>query len=59
MGLTFRNKVGLAAGLDKNGDFINSLQNLGFGFIELGLLRQNHKMGIQNPEYFGFLKLRH
>ena len=32
-GLVFKNKLGIAAGLDKNGDFIDSLGALGFGFI--------------------------
>ena len=35
-GLVFKNKLGIAAGLDKNGDFIDSLGALGFGFIEIG-----------------------
>ena len=35
-GLIFKNKLGIAAGLDKNGDFIDSLGALGFGFIEVG-----------------------
>ena len=33
MGLNFKNPVGLAAGLDKNGDYINALAALGFGFL--------------------------
>ena len=36
MGLAFPNPVGLAAGLDKNGDYIDALGDLGFGFIEVG-----------------------
>ena len=36
MGLQFENPVGLAAGLDKNGDYIDALAELGFGFIEVG-----------------------
>ena len=32
MGITFPNPIGLAAGLDKNGDHINSLSSCGFGF---------------------------
>ena len=32
-GLNFKNRLGIAAGLDKNGDFIDSLGALGFGFI--------------------------
>ncbi|NOT85722.1 MAG: quinone-dependent dihydroorotate dehydrogenase, partial [Methylococcaceae bacterium] len=34
MGLTFKNKLGLAAGLDKNGDYIDALAALNFGFLE-------------------------
>ena len=36
MGLTFPNPVGLAAGLDKNGGYIDALAALGFGFLEIG-----------------------
>ena len=36
MGLTFPNRVGLAAGLDKNAEYIIPLSKLGFGFIEVG-----------------------
>ncbi len=52
MGLSFRNKVGLAAGLDKNGDFINSLQSLGFGFIELGTVTPKPQVGNPKPRLF-------
>ena len=37
MGITFPNPIGLAAGLDKNGDYIDALAALGFGFIEIGI----------------------
>ena len=36
MGLVFPNPVGLAAGLDKNGEAIDALAEFGFGFIEVG-----------------------
>ena len=36
MGVTFKNPVGLAAGLDKDGAFIDALADLGFGSIEVG-----------------------
>ena len=36
LNLHFRNKLGVAAGLDKNGDYVDVLDSLGFGFIELG-----------------------
>ena len=38
MGLKFPNPVGLAAGLDKNGDHIDGLAKLGFGFLEIGTI---------------------
>jgi dihydroorotate dehydrogenase len=38
MGITFPNPVGLAAGLDKNGDYIDAFARLGFGFIEIGTI---------------------
>ena len=36
LGLTFKNRLGTAAGLDKNGDYIDCLGDLGFGFLEVG-----------------------
>ena len=41
MGLTFPNPVGLAAGLDKNADYIDALADLGFGFIEIGTVTED------------------
>jgi len=38
MGLRFPNRIGLAAGLDKNGEAIDGLARLGFGFIEIGTI---------------------
>ena len=40
MGLDFPNPVGLAAGLDKNGEAIDALGDFGFGFIEVGAVTQ-------------------
>ncbi len=53
-GLVFRNKLGLAAGLDKNGDFIDSLGALGFGFIEVGTITPKPQYGNQKPRIFRF-----
>ena len=47
-------KVGLAAGLDKNGDFINSLGALGFGFIEVGTITPKSQPGNPKPRVFRF-----
>ena len=52
MGLTFPNPVGLAAGLDKNGECINGLAALGFGFIEIGTVTQLPQPGNPKPRLF-------
>ena len=53
-GLNFKNKLGIAAGLDKNGDFINSLGALGFGFIEVGTITPKSQPGNPKPRVFRF-----
>ncbi len=52
MGLEFRNPVGLAAGLDKNADYIEGLGNLGFGFIEIGTVTPRPQPGNPLPRLF-------
>ena len=52
--LTFRNRLGIAAGLDKNGDFIDSLGALGFGFIEIGTITPLAQPGNPKPRIFRF-----
>ncbi len=52
--LKFKNKLGIAAGLDKNGDFINSLGALGFGFIEVGTITPKPQFGNPKPRVFRF-----
>jgi len=52
LGLTFANPVGLAAGLDKNGDYIDALAALGFGFIELGTVTPAPQAGNPKPRMF-------
>lgn len=52
MGLTFPNRVGLAAGLDKNGDYIDALASLGFGFIEIGTVTPKAQIGNPKPRLF-------
>ena len=52
LGLTFPNPVGLAAGLDKNGDYIEPLQSLGFGFIEVGTVTPRPQAGNLKPRLF-------
>jgi dihydroorotate dehydrogenase len=52
MGLTFPNPVGLAAGLDKNGEVINALAGFGFGFIEIGTVTPRPQPGNPKPRMF-------
>ena len=52
MGLRFPNPVGLAAGLDKNGDHIDGLAALGFGFIEIGTVTPRPQPGNPRPRLF-------
>lgn len=52
MGIDFPNPVGLAAGLDKNGDAILGLSGLGFGFIEIGTVTPRAQPGNPKPRLF-------
>ncbi|MCM8595848.1 quinone-dependent dihydroorotate dehydrogenase [Accumulibacter sp.] len=52
MGLSFPNPVGLAAGLDKNGEHVDSLAALGFGFIEVGTVTPRRQPGNPRPRLF-------
>ncbi|HLX00642.1 MAG TPA: dihydroorotate dehydrogenase (quinone), partial [Trinickia sp.] len=52
MGLTFRNPVGLAAGLDKDGACIDGFAQLGFGFIEVGTVTPRAQPGNPRPRMF-------
>lgn len=52
MGLQFANPVGLAAGLDKNGDAIDGFGQLGFGFIEIGTVTPRPQPGNPKPRLF-------
>ena len=52
IGLRFPNPVGLAAGLDKNGDYLRGLAALGFGFIELGTVTPRPQYGNPRPRLF-------
>lgn len=48
-GITFPNPVGLAGGLDKNGEFYNDMANFGFGFVEIGSLTPKPQDGNPKP----------
>ncbi len=52
LGLDFPNPVGVAAGLDKNGDYIDGLAALGFGFIEIGTTTPRPQPGNPGPRLF-------
>ena len=52
MGLRFPNRIGLAAGLDKNGEAIDGLARLGFGFIEIGTITPRAQPGNPRPRMF-------
>jgi dihydroorotate dehydrogenase len=52
MGLKFPNRVGLAAGLDKEGNTIDALGRLGFGFVEIGTITPRPQSGNPKPRLF-------
>jgi dihydroorotate dehydrogenase len=52
MGIRFPNRVGLAAGLDKDGEYIDALAALGFGFIEVGTVTPRPQSGNPRPRLF-------
>lgn len=52
MGITFPNRIGLAAGLDKNGEAIDALASWGFGFIEVGTVTPRPQPGNPKPRMF-------
>ena len=51
-GIEFKNALGLAAGLDKNAEYIDCLSKLGFGFIEVGTLTPRAQPGNPKPRLF-------
>lgn len=52
MGIAFPNRVGLAAGLDKNGEAIDGLARIGFGFLEIGTITPRPQPGNPKPRLF-------
>lgn len=51
-GLQFPNPVGLAAGLDKNAEAIDTMAALGFGFVEIGTITPKPQPGNEKPRLF-------
>jgi dihydroorotate dehydrogenase len=56
MGIDFPNAVGLAAGLDKNGDHIDALAACGFGFVEIGTVTPRPQPGNPKPRLFRLVR---
>ena len=54
--MNFSNRIGLAAGMDKNADYVDSLSYLGFSFIELGTLTPKAQQGNKKPRLFRLMK---
>jgi dihydroorotate dehydrogenase len=54
--LTFRNKIGLGAGFDKNAKYLNELEALGFGFVEIGTVTPKAQLGNDKPRLFRLKK---
>lgn len=52
LGIDFPHRVGLAAGLDKNADYVDALAAMGFGFIEVGTLTPRPQPGNPRPRLF-------
>lgn len=51
-GLHFKNTIGLAAGFDKNARYLNELEALGFGFVEIGTVTPKPQDGNEKPRLF-------
>jgi dihydroorotate dehydrogenase len=51
-GLTFKNPLGLGAGFDKNANYLNELEALGFGFVEIGTVTPLAQQGNEKPRLF-------
>jgi len=52
MGISFPNRVGLAAGLDKDGEYFQALSKCGFGFVEIGTVTPIAQSGNEQPRLF-------
>src|SRR5580692_12635147 len=52
MGLSFANRIGLAAGFDKNASCVDAMGALGFGFVEVGTLTPQGQPGNPKPRVF-------
>jgi len=57
-GKIFHNPVGLAAGFDKNGEYIKAMPSLGFGFTEIGTITPKPQLGNARPRLFRLVEER-
>lgn len=55
-GLTFKNPIGLAAGFDKNAEYVGDMARLGFGFVEIGTVTPKPQTGNDRPRMFRLVK---
>src|SRR4051794_20602369 len=55
-GIMFKNMIGLAAGFDKNARYLQSLETLGFGFVEIGTVTPLAQTGNPKPRLFRLKK---
>lgn len=55
-GVEFRNRVGLAAGFDKNGIALSAWKRLGFGFVEIGTVTRHAQPGNDKPRLFRLIE---
>lgn len=55
-GIKFKNPIGLAAGFDKNAELVNQLDDLGFGFIEIGTVTPVPQEGNEKPRLFRIIE---
>jgi dihydroorotate dehydrogenase len=56
MNIDFDNPLGLAAGFDKNADYLNFISNIGFGYVEVGTLTPKPQSGNPKPRIFRLIK---
>ncbi len=56
VGITFPNRVGLAAGFDKNAKYLREFQSMGFGFVEIGTVTPLAQPGNDKPRLFRLIK---
>ena len=54
--LSFKNRIGIAGGLDKNAEFFHIFGSLGFGFVEVGTITLEPQKGNPKPRIFRFSK---